>query len=149
MVRLRVNGKDFRVSADPEEKLLWVIREKVGFKGTKFGCLKGVCGTCTVLVNGTPIRSCQVSVKDVEDAEITTVEGIPSDHPVKVAWKKVGVPQCGYCQSAQIVTAYALLNKNPKPTHEDIVSAFKGNLCRCGTYPRIVRAVKLASEMIR
>ncbi len=145
---LRINGRVYRVDADPGTPLLWVIREKLRLTGTKFGCLKGICGTCTVLVDREPVRSCITPLIAVRDKEITTVEGIPRDHPVKRAWKEVGVPQCGYCQSGQIVMAFALLEKNPKPTYEEIVSHMDGNLCRCGTYPRIVKAIKLASEIL-
>ncbi len=146
---LKVNGRAYRVEEDPDTPLLWVIRETLRITGTKFGCLKGICGTCTVLVDGDPVRSCITPLSAVLGKEVTTVEGIPEDHPVKRAWKEVGVPQCGYCQSGQIVTAYALIEKNPDPSEEEIVSHMNGNLCRCGTYPRILRAVKRASELRR
>ncbi len=146
---IKVNGRAYRVEEDPDTPLLWVIRETLRLTGTKFGCLKGICGTCTVLVDGEPLRSCITPVSSVLGKEVTTVEGIPEDHPVKRAWKEVGVPQCGYCQSGQIVTAYALIEKNPDPSEEEIVSHMNGNLCRCGTYPRILRAVKRASELRR
>ncbi|RLJ71402.1 isoquinoline 1-oxidoreductase alpha subunit [Hydrogenivirga caldilitoris] len=148
-MELRVNGKVYKANVSPETPLLWVIREHLRLTGTKFGCLKAICGSCTVLVDGEPVRSCSFPVKNAEGKEITTVEGIPRNHPVKIAWKEVGVPQCGYCQSGQIVQAYALLSKNPRPTREEIVSAMNGNLCRCGTYPRIIRAIMRASEMLR
>ncbi len=144
-----MNGRAYRVEEDPDTPLLWVIRETLRITGTKFGCLKGICGTCTVLVDGDPVRSCITPLSAVLGKEVTTVEGIPEDHPVKRAWKEVGVPQCGYCQSGQIVTAYALIEKNPDPSEEEIVSHMNGNLCRCGTYPRILRAVKRASELRR
>ncbi len=146
---IKVNGRAYRVEEDPDTPLLWVIRETLRLTGTKFGCLKGICGTCTVLVDGEPLKSCITPVSSVLGKEVTTVEGIPEDHPVKSAWKEVGVPQCGYCQSGQIVTAYALIEKNPDPSEEEIVSHMNGNLCRCGTYPRILRAVKRASELRR
>ncbi len=146
---IKVNGRAYRVEEDPDTPLLWVIRETLRLTGTKFGCLKGICGTCTVLVDGEPLRSCITPISSVLGKEVTTVEGIPEDHPVKSAWKEVGVPQCGYCQSGQIVTAYALIEKNPNPSEEEIVSHMNGNLCRCGTYPRILRAVKRASELRR
>ena len=146
---IKVNGRAYRVEEDPDTPLLWVIRETLRLTGTKFGCLKGICGTCTVLVDGEPLKSCITPVSSVLGKEVTTVEGIPEDHPVKSAWKEVGVPQCGYCQSGQIVTAYALIEKNPNPSEEEIVSHMNGNLCRCGTYPRILRAVKRASELRR
>ncbi|MDQ7038757.1 MAG: (2Fe-2S)-binding protein [Aquificota bacterium] len=145
---LRINGRVYRVDAEPDTPLLWVIRERLRLTGTKFGCLKGVCGTCTVLVDREPVRSCITPLVAVKGKEITTVEGIPEDHPVKRAWKEVGVPQCGYCQSGQIVMAFSLLEKNPKPSHREIVAHMDGNLCRCGTYPRIVRAIRRASEIL-
>ncbi len=147
-MELKINGRVYRVEADPDTPLLWVIRERIRLTGTKFGCLKGICGTCTVMVGDEPVRSCITPLALARGKEVVTVEGIPEDHPVKRAWKEVGVPQCGYCQSGQIVMAYALLMKNPKPTYKDIVSRMNGNLCRCGTYPRIVRAIKRASEMM-
>ena len=148
-MKLRVNGSLYEILVSPEAPLLWVIREHLKLTGTKFGCLKGLCGTCTLLVDGSPVRSCITPVGSVLGREIITIEGIPRDHPVKRAWKEVGVPQCGYCQSGQIVQAYALLKRNPKPTREEVVKSMNGNLCRCGTYPRIVRAVMRASEMMR
>jgi len=143
-MHLRVNGRLYRVSEDGDTPLLWVIRESLRLTGTKFGCLKGLCGSCTVLMDGEAVRSCQVSLREAIGKDIRTVEGIPSSHPVKRAWKEVGVPQCGYCQSGQIVSAYALLLKNPKPSRKEIIRAMNGNLCRCGTYPRILRAIERA-----
>lgn len=148
-MELKVNGRFYKVDANPETPLLWVIREHLRLTGTKFGCLTGICGSCSVLLEGKLVRSCITPLKEALGKEVITVEGIPGNHPVKVAWKEVGVPQCGYCQSGQIVTAYALLKENPKPAREDIVRAMNGNLCRCGTYPRIIRAVMKASEMLR
>ena len=147
-MKLNVNGTLYEVLVSPEIPLLWVIREHLKLTGTKCGCLKGLCGTCTLLVDGEPVRSCVTPVGSVLGREIITVEGIPRDHPVKRAWKEVGVPQCGYCQSGQIVQAYALLKRNPKPTREEVVKSMNGNLCRCGTYPRIVKAIMRASEMM-
>lgn len=147
-MELRINGKVYRVATEPDTPLLWVLREKLRLTGTKFGCLKGLCGSCTVLINGEAVRSCLVPVSQAVGKEVITIEGIPKNHPVKRAWKEVGVPQCGYCQSGQIVSAYALLKKNPKPTRSEIISALKGNLCRCGTYPRIFRAIRRASELM-
>ncbi|HIQ31335.1 MAG TPA: (2Fe-2S)-binding protein [Aquifex aeolicus] len=143
-MHLRVNGRLYKVSEDGDTPLLWVIRESLRLTGTKFGCLKGLCGSCTVLMDGEAVRSCQVSLREAIGKDIRTVEGIPSSHPVKRAWKEVGVPQCGYCQSGQIVSAYALLLKNPKPSRKEIIRAMNGNLCRCGTYPRILRAIERA-----
>ena len=147
-MKLKVNGTLYEVLVSPETPLLWTIREHLKLTGTKFGCLKGLCGTCTLLVDGEPVRSCVTPVGSVLGREIITVEGIPRDHPVKRAWKEIGVPQCGYCQSGQIVQAYALLKRNPKPTREELVKSMNGNLCRCGTYPRIIRAIMRASEMM-
>ncbi len=147
-MRIKVNGRYYLVKADPQTPLLWVIREEMGLTGTKFGCLKGICGSCTVLVGGIAVRSCILPVGEVGGKEVLTVEGIPEEHPVKRAWIEVGVPQCGYCQSGQIMTAYHLLNNNPSPTEEDVLRAFAGNLCRCGTYQRIKRAVNLASKLM-
>jgi isoquinoline 1-oxidoreductase alpha subunit len=148
-VNLKINGRAYSVKADPKTPLLWVIREELKLTGTKFGCLMGVCGSCTVLLNGEAVRSCLIPLKEAVGKEIITVEGIPENHPVKIAWREVGVPQCGYCQSGQIVSAYALLLKNRKPSKDEVVEALKGNLCRCGTYPRIFRAVERASELMR
>ncbi len=147
-MELRINGRAYRVASEPDTPLLWVIREELKLTGTKFGCLKGLCGSCTVLINGKAVRSCSIPLREALGKEVLTVEGIPHNHPVKRAWKEVGVPQCGYCQSGQIVSAYGLLLKNRRPTRREIVEALKGNLCRCGTYPRIIRAVELASEML-
>ncbi len=147
-MEIRVNGKTYRLDLPPDIPLLWVIRDHLQLTGTKFGCLKGLCGSCSVLIDGEVRRSCVTSLREVVGKEITTIEGIPSSHPVKRAWKEVGVPQCGYCQSGQIVTAYALISRNKKPSEEEIINAMKGNLCRCGTYPRIIRAVKRAGEMM-
>ncbi len=148
-MRLKVNGKLYEVSSHPDTPLLWVIREELRLTGTKFGCLKALCGSCTVLVDGEAVRSCSLPVKYSQGKDIITVEGIPEEHPVKRAWKEVGVPQCGYCQSGQIVSAYALLLRNSSPTKKEIINAMRGNLCRCGTYPRILKAIKLASEWLR
>ena len=146
---LKVNGKFYEVDADTDTPLLWVIREHLGLTGTKFGCGKGICGACTVLINGEPIRSCITPLEYAKDKEITTVEGIPENHPVKVAWIKFQVPQCGYCQPGQIVEAYALLKRNPEPSRKEIISAMKGHICRCGTYPRIIKAIEYASKLLK
>ncbi len=147
-MRIRVNKKTYEVDLPPEMPLLWVLRDHLQLTGTKFGCLKGLCGSCSVLIDGEIHRSCITTLGEVVGKEITTIEGIPSSHPVKRAWKEVEVPQCGYCQSGQIVTAYALISRNRRPSEEEIVRAMKGNLCRCGTYPRIVKAVKRAGDMM-
>jgi isoquinoline 1-oxidoreductase alpha subunit len=129
--------------------LLWVIRDLAGMTGTKYGCGKALCGACTVHVDGQPVRSCIYPVSAAVGRSITTIEGISADgsHPVQVAWRELNVPQCGYCQSGQIMTAVALLEKTPKPTDEDIDKAMNGNLCRCGTYTRIRAAIHKAAEM--
>jgi isoquinoline 1-oxidoreductase alpha subunit len=147
MTELLINGAKFKADVEPTASLLWVIRENLKLTGTKYGCGEGACGSCTILVNGEPMRSCQMTVKDVEGKAITTIEGIAQDHPVKKAWISEEVSQCGYCQPGQILEAIALLKKNPNPSHEQIVGAMDGVLCRCGTYPRIIRAIqKVASN---
>lgn len=142
---LTINGHRHTVDVAPDTPLLWVVRDEVGLKGTKFGCGVGLCGACTVHVNGQPMRSCSTPVETVDGADITTIEGLMSDgqlHPLQQAWINEGVPQCGYCQSGQIMTAAHLLTNNPSPSREEIVTAMTGNLCRCGTYARIVAAVE-------
>jgi isoquinoline 1-oxidoreductase alpha subunit len=145
MISLEINGKTFVVEASPDVPLLWVIREYLGLTGTKYGCGKSLCGACTVHIDGKAERSCQMPVKDAQGKKITTIEGIPEDHPVKVAWNTEDVPQCGYCQPGQIMDAVALLEKNPNPTDADIDGAMSGNLCRCGTYQRIRQAIHRAA----
>jgi isoquinoline 1-oxidoreductase alpha subunit len=150
MATFQLNGKTVDASDVPEDApLLWVIREHFKLSGTKFGCGRGVCGACTVHLNGGAIRSCLVPVRAVAGQQITTIEGLApnSDHPLQRAWIIEQVPQCGYCQSGQIMQAAALLKQTPHPTDEQIVAAMEGNLCRCGTYQRIKRAIKrVASE---
>jgi isoquinoline 1-oxidoreductase subunit alpha len=145
---LKINQQQYTVEADPQTPLLWVIRDEVGLTGTKFGCGIAQCGTCTVHLNGTPVRSCSLPVSATVDQNITTIEGLSDDnsHPVQKAWLEVQAPQCGYCQSGQIMSATALLNSNPKPSDDDIDAAMAGNICRCGTYPRIRKAIHLASK---
>ena len=140
-----INGKERTVNVDPETPLLWVLREQLGLTGSKFGCGEGLCGACTVLINGEPERSCVTPVKDVLGKQVVTIEGIPEDHPVKKAWLADEVSQCGYCQPGQIVGAVALLKKKPQPGDADIDAAMSGNLCRCGTYGRIRRAIHTAA----
>ncbi len=147
-MRLSINGKEYILDVEPDTPLLWAIREELKLTGTKFGCGKGICGSCTVLMDGEAVRSCVIPIKAVEGKEITTIEGIPEDHPVKRAWIELQVPQCGYCQPGQIVEAYALLKRNPKPSKEEILSVMSSHLCRCGTYGRILKAVLRASEMM-
>jgi isoquinoline 1-oxidoreductase subunit alpha len=147
-IRLIVNGRTHALDVDPETPLLWVLRETLGLTGTKYGCGAGLCGSCTVLLDGKPARSCQITALQAEDKPITTIEGLSPDrsHPLQTAWLAEQVPQCGYCQSGQIMTAAALLAKNPTPTDADIDQALSANLCRCGTYPRIRRAIHLAAK---
>ena len=146
-IKLTVNNKVHTVDVDPKTPLLWVLRDALDYTGPKYGCGIGSCGACTVLMGGKAVRSCQIDVSDATDEAITTIEGLSPDgkHPVQVAWEKVDVPQCGYCQSGQIMTAVALLSRTPQPTDDQIDSAMKGNLCRCGTYPRIRQAIHQAA----
>jgi len=151
MPQLMINGQSYFSDSPPDTPLLWVIREELRLTGTKFGCGAGLCGSCTVHVNGDAVRSCLVKVSDVEGAAITTIEGLhPANaHPVQRAWIEYQVPQCGYCQSGQIMQAAALLRAKPKPTDEDIDAAMSGNICRCGTYPRIRKAIHRAARAMR
>ena len=146
-ISLNVNGKSVEVDVDPETPLLWVLRDTIGLTGTKYGCGMSLCGACTVHLDGEPIRSCVTPVSSIGEQKITTIEGLSTDrsHPVQKAWIALDVPQCGYCQSGQIMSAAALLAKNPKPTDEDINVAMAGNLCRCGTYQRIRAAIHRAA----
>src|SRR6188768_4325992 len=148
MIRLKVNGKNQQFDGDSAMPLLWVLRDELDLKGTKFGCGMGLCGACTVHVNGQPTRACLTPVSAVANKSVTTIEGISPDgsHPVQAAWQELDVPQCGYCQAGQIMSACALLAKTPKPTDADIDAAMNGNLCRCGTYLRIRAAVHHAAE---
>jgi len=149
-MRLRINGETISVDADPKMPLLWAIRDVLGMTGTKFGCGVGVCGACTVHLDGDAVRSCITSLADTGGKEVTTIEGLSRDgtHPVQLAWMASKVPQCGYCQPGQIMQAAALLKQTPKPTDEQIVDAMSGNICRCGTYQRIRTAIKSAAEAI-
>ncbi|HEY3055623.1 MAG TPA: (2Fe-2S)-binding protein [Thermoanaerobaculia bacterium] len=147
-MKLTVNGKPRAVSASPDTPLLWVLRDDLGLTGTKFGCGMGLCGACTVLANGEAIRSCSTTISDVKGKKITTIEGLSpnGDHPLQKAWMVENVAQCGYCQTGQIMAAAALLTKKPEPSDEDIDSAMDGNVCRCGTYLRIRKAIHRAAE---
>lgn len=148
MITLNVNGVRHQVDADPSTPLLWILREQIGLTGTKYGCGIAQCGACTVHLNGQPIRSCSVPLSAANEAEITTIEGLANGavlHPVQEAWIAEQVPQCGYCQSGQIMSAVALLADNPAPTDADIDDAMRGNICRCGTYQRIRKAIKRAA----
>lgn len=147
MIQLTVNGKARRFEGDPEMPLLWFLRDELQLTGTKFGCGLGLCGACTVHVNGEAARSCSTPMSDVAGKKITTIEGLAAkgDHPLQAAWKTCNVPQCGYCQSGQIMQAAVLLKTRPKPTDQEIDESMKGNICRCGTYQRIRQAIKLAA----
>lgn len=140
-----INETTHRVEADPNTPLLWVLRDQLHMTGTKFGCGIGQCGACTVLLNGSSTRSCLLPISAVNNASITTIEGLPDDNPLQAAWVEINVPQCGYCQSGQILSAHALLSRNANPSDSDIDNAMDGNLCRCGTYPRIKSAIKQAA----
>jgi isoquinoline 1-oxidoreductase alpha subunit len=148
-ISLRINGKEHRTDVDPNTPLLWVLRDSLGLVGTKFGCGMALCGACTVLADGTPIRACSTPAGSLVGKSLTTIEGLaPSDqqlHPLQQAWIEHDVPQCGYCQAGQLMSAAALLARTPKPTDADIDAAMAGNLCRCGTYQRIRAAIHTAA----
>ena len=148
MVTFIVNGKSVKVNAEPDTPLLWGIREHLRLTGTKYGCGAGLCGACTVHVNGKAVKSCQTDLADVDGKEVTTIEGLSPDttHPLQKAWIAEQVPQCGYCQSGQIMKAAELLAKTSRPSRDQIVRHMDGNLCRCGTYNRIIAAIQLASR---
>lgn len=147
---LQINGKAQTADVDADTPLLWVLRDHMGLVGTKFGCGIAQCGACTVHMNGTAVRSCSLPVSAIKTAAITTIEGLSvnGDHPLQLAWNEVDVPQCGYCQAGQIMTAAALLKRKPHPTETEIEDAMQGNICRCCAYHRIKEAVKLASTKI-
>jgi aerobic-type carbon monoxide dehydrogenase small subunit (CoxS/CutS family) len=149
MTSFQVNGKPVQVDVDPATPLLWVLRESLGLTGTKYGCGMALCGACTVHLDGEAIRSCVAPLSRVAGRHVKTIEGLSNDlsHPLQRAWIEIDVPQCGYCQSGQIMSAAVLLSKIPKPTDNDIDEAMSGNICRCGTYPRIRRAIHRAAEL--
>lgn len=152
MIRLKVNGETREVDVSPEMPLLWVLRDELGMTGTKYGCGVAQCGACTVHVDGTAVRSCQEQIGDLDGAEVTTIEGLGTPdlmHAVQAAWVEHQVAQCGYCQSGQIMQAASLLSETPNPSDEEIDDAMSGNLCRCGTYPRIRAAVKTAAAKVQ
>ena len=148
-IKLNLNGKPQSVDVSPEMPLLWVLRDNLGMTGTKFGCGMALCGACTVHINGNAVRSCLTPVSSVAGKSVTTIEGLSPDgsHPVQRAWMEEDVPQCGYCQSGQLMSAAVLLREKPRPTDEDIDGAMTGNICRCGTYQRIRRAIHLAAQL--
>jgi isoquinoline 1-oxidoreductase alpha subunit len=150
MTTITVNNQMVNVDAAPDTPLLWVLRDHLGMTGTKFGCGMALCGACTVHIDGAATRSCVLPLSAVEGKSITTIEGLSKDrsHVVQKAWLEIDVPQCGYCQSGQIMSAVALLKANPKPSDEDIDAAMSGNICRCGTYPRIRKAIHRAAELL-
>lgn len=149
-INLKINNKSYTVDADPKMPLLWAIRDMVGLTGTKYGCGIAQCGACTVHLEGKPVRSCSIPVSSVAGKNLTTIEGLSEDnsHPVQQAWISEQVPQCGYCQSGQIMAASALLKQNANPSDKDIDTAMQGHICRCGTYPRIRKAIKTAALLM-
>lgn len=146
-IKCTINGKEYSFEADPQMPLLWAIRDVVGLKGTKFGCGVAQCGACTVHLNGDAVRSCVTRVSRANGQKIVTIEGLSknNDHPVQLAWQEIDVPQCGYCHSGQIMSAAVLLRDNPNPTDADIDAAMAGNICRCGTYLRVRKAIHMAA----
>tara|TARA_R110002012_G_scaffold27676_6_gene88346 strand:- start:19 stop:477 length:459 start_codon:yes stop_codon:yes gene_type:complete len=150
MITLNLNGTEHQLDADADTPLLWAIRDHAGLTGTKFGCGLAQCGACTVHVDGEPVRSCQTFLGDIDGAKVTTIEGISGKiaETVQTVWAELDVPQCGYCQSGQIMSATALLAETPKPTNEDIDAAMSGNLCRCATYQRIRAAIHVAADRL-
>jgi len=146
---ISINGEEKKVDVSPDTPLLWVLRDNLKLKGTKFGCGIAQCGACTVHLDGQAVRSCSTPISSINNKNVTTIEGLSEEgtHPVQKAWLKHDVPQCGYCQAGQIMTAAALLDSNPSPSDDQIVTAMSGNICRCGTYTRIKEAVKTASKL--
>lgn len=146
---ITINGEDKKVNVSPDTPLLWVLRDNLKLKGTKFGCGIAQCGACTVHIDGNAVRSCSTPISSINSKSITTIEGLSEEgtHPVQKAWLEHDVPQCGYCQAGQIMTAAALLDSNPSPSDDQIASAMSGNICRCGTYTRIRDAVKTAAKL--
>jgi len=148
VISLKVNGVEQSFDGDPDTPLLWYVRDELGLAGTKYGCGTGLCGACTVHVDGKAVRGCLTTVSEASGASVTTIEGLSSDgnHPVQVAWRDLNVPQCGFCQTGQIMQASALLAENPNPSDQDILDGMQGNICRCGCYQRIVSAVRQTSR---
>ncbi len=147
---LQINGKEYKTDVAADTPLLWVLRDHLGLVGTKYGCGIAQCGACTVHLDGNPVRSCTLPVSAIKTAKVTTIEGLSEngDHPLQLAWDEVDVPQCGYCQTGQIMTAAALLKRNPKPSQQQIEDAMHGNICRCGAYHRIREAIQSASKKL-
>ena len=145
---MKVNGVSRQFNGDPNMPLLWYLRDELGLTGSKYGCGAGLCGACTVHIDGAAVRGCITSVQMASNKEVITIEGLDpnGNHPVQRAWRAVNVPQCGYCQSGQIMSAASLLNRNPNPSDEEIIGGMAGNICRCGTYQRIFAAVRMAAE---
>jgi isoquinoline 1-oxidoreductase alpha subunit len=145
---LTINNEDYKVDVDPQMPLLWVIRDFAGLTGTKYGCGIAQCGACTVHLDGNAVRSCSIPVSSVNGQKVVTIEGLSEkgDHPLQLAWEEMDVPQCGYCQAGQIMTAAALLKDKPQPTDQEIDNLMSGNICRCGTYNRIKKAIQLAAK---
>ncbi|MCG2459777.1 (2Fe-2S)-binding protein [Flavobacteriaceae bacterium F89] len=144
LFQILINNQKYEVDVEANKPLLWVLRDELSLTGTKYGCGIGQCGACTVHLNGTPIRSCGISISTLGDSKITTIEGLKSDNPILKAWEEINVPQCGYCQAGQIMSAVALLNNNENPNDKEIDVAMNGNICRCGTYYRMRKAIKTA-----
>ena len=151
MIKLTINGSTHEIEVPEDTPLLWVLRDTLGLTGTKYGCGIAACGVCTVHLDGSPVRSCVTPIAAVQNRTVTTIEGLSKDrsHPVQQAWIELDVPQCGYCQSGQIMSATALLKEHPAPTDADIDTAMAGNICRCGTYPRIRKAIQRAAQLAR
>lgn len=148
MINFKVNDKDYSVDVSPDMPILWVLRDVLGLTGTKFGCGLGVCGSCTVLLDGKAIRSCITPISLVKDQNVISIEGVAAEHStIQKAWEELNVPQCGFCQPGQVLSALALLKENPDPSDKDIDTAMSGNICRCGTYVRIRKAIHLAASM--
>ena len=151
-IRFELNRRPISLEIDPERMLLWILRDELGLTGTKYGCGEGICGACTVLVDGEAVRSCQYPMKDVRAKKVTTIEGLAAEgklHPIQEAFVRHNVMQCGFCTSGMILTAHSLLRKKPQPTREEIVQGMEDNLCRCGGYMRVIRAIETAAEEMR
>jgi len=150
MAKIKINNMIHEINVADDMPLLWVIRDVIGQRGTKFGCGKGLCGSCTILIDGVATRSCITPISTLENKEVTTIEGLSDngDHPLQIAWKEENVPQCGYCQPGQLMNAAGLLKSNRQPTKQEIRDHMSGNICRCGTYPRIERAIQKASKKL-